>query len=87
MPFFLTRRKFREAVQREAYDPARDPAYLIHRYSENPKLLKRALAASWNVSPEALDRRNVAEASLLIDPMKRAIKAFAEGLQEERAGL
>lgn len=87
MRIFLTERKYREAVRREAEDPARDPAYLLKLYSENPRLLKRAVAAFNNVSPEAIDKCNVTQSSTLFAPFARVLRAVADGLQEERAGL
>lgn len=76
----MTDRKFREAVRREA-------AFLLERYSDNPALLKAARAAFENVSVEALDRLNVARSETAINPMRRAIRAYARGLAGERAGL
>jgi hypothetical protein len=87
MRFFLTNKRFREAVLREASDPSKDPAYLLKLYSENPVLLKKALAAHENVPEAALAHLNVSDSSLLLNPMKRALRAFAEGLQQERASL
>jgi hypothetical protein len=87
MKFFLTERKYREAVRREAAAPERDPAYLVKLYSENPALLRRAWCAFHNFGPDAANRLNVSESETILTPMARAVRAFAEGLAEERAGL
>jgi len=61
------------------------PSEIISRYADNPKLLKRARAGFENVSVETLDQLNVCQTEKALEPMKRALKAFADGLAEERA--
>lgn len=71
--------------QREAAARMNDPAYLLKLYSHNPALLKRALAAYNNVPVEAIAKLNVTDSSVLLEPLKRALAAFADGLDEVRS--
>lgn len=85
MPIYRSHKAFREAVLREANDPAKDPAYVLSLYAENPRLLKRAAAAFHNVSVEAFDKLNTSQASSLNPAITRVLREVAAGLQEERA--
>ena len=87
MKLLLTKQAWRKAIRSEVKSATVDPSYLMKLYSENPKLLKVALAAYQNVPVEALGHLNVTESSILISPLKRALCAFADGLAQEREGL
>ena len=71
--------------QRDATARMNDPAYLLKLYSANPALLKRALAAYQNVPVTAIAKLNVSDSSVLLEPLKRALAAFADGLDEVRS--
>jgi hypothetical protein len=72
-------------MRREATARMSEPSYLIKLYAHNPVLLKRALAAYQNVPVEALAKLNVSDSSVLLEPLKRALCAFADGLEEVRS--
>tara|TARA_R110000868_G_scaffold145660_4_gene366006 strand:- start:3687 stop:3878 length:192 start_codon:yes stop_codon:yes gene_type:complete len=61
------------------------------RYSENPELLRQARAAFDGLSePDgfaAYRSLNTSETSVMLTPIKRAICAYAVGLQKLREGL
>lgn len=86
MRIFLTEAAYKRHVAGLiASEP--DAPELMLRYSENPALLKKALAAYSNVDPKAIDRCNIRESELLFRPLQRAIRAYAAGLREMRAAL
>lgn len=88
LPGSRAERESRKATQRairEATKRMSDPSYLIKLYSHNPTLLKRALAAYNNVPTEAIAKLNVTDSSVLLEPLKRALAAFADGLDEVRS--
>lgn len=82
MFIIISKRKLDDRIQRAAEIRAGE---VWDRYSDNPKLLKAAREAFEGVSAGSADRLNVGESEQFIKPMKRAIRAFAAGLAEERA--
>lgn len=85
MKIFWSNRAWRAAIVAEIKQQP-DASDLLLLYSENPELLRKALAGYQNVDEAALKRCNVSQNSLLFTPLSRALRAFAEGLREHRQG-
>lgn len=82
MKFFLTDAAYQAAISDEVGRQVMTRMVgLINLYSENPELLRRAVAAYHGIA----DWTTVREDSMLLKPHAQAIRAFGQGMAALRA--